>query len=58
MGVDVTREICARIGSARQAFEEMKRPIFLNKRFAYTSEDATLSESHHVKALVWMCSLE
>jgi len=32
MNVDVSKEIRARIGSARQAFEEMKKPLFLNKR--------------------------
>ena len=32
MGLDITKEIEARLGSARQAFEEMKLAIFLNKR--------------------------
>ena len=34
MNVDVGREIRARIGSARQAFEEMKKPLFVNKRLS------------------------
>ena len=32
MGLDITKEIEARLGSARQAFGEMKLAIFLNKR--------------------------
>ena len=31
MDADLEQEITARIGSARQAFEEVKRQIFLNK---------------------------
>ena len=31
MNVDITKEIAVRLGAARQAFEEMKRPIFKNK---------------------------
>ena len=31
MDADLDQEISARIGSARQAFDEVKRPVFLNK---------------------------
>ena len=32
MGLDINKEVNARLGSARQAFEEMKHTIYLNKR--------------------------
>ena len=51
MNIDVGREIRARLGAARQAFEEMKKPLFLNK-------NAVVSEPYPLSAALWLCSLD
>ena len=56
MSVDVTKEISARIGSARQAFEEMKRPIFLNKRLPIPAR-MQLFQSLIMSRLLYGCAV-
>ena len=56
MNVDMEKEICARLGSARQAFEEMKNQIFLNKRLPLAAR-IQLFHSLILSRLLYGCAI-
>lgn len=56
MNVDITKEIAVRLGAARQAFEEMKKPIFLNKRLPVTAR-IQLFQSLILSRLLYGCAV-
>ena len=55
MNVDMEKEITARLGSARQAFEEMKNQVFLNKRLYEAS--LQLFHSLILSRLLYGCTI-
>ena len=56
VGLDVQAEIAARMCSARQAFEEMKVPIFLNKRLPVPAR-LQLFQSLILSRLLYGCAV-
>ena len=56
MNIDVSKEIGARISSARQAFEEMKKPLFLNKRLPVAAR-MQLFQSLILSRLLYGCAV-
>ena len=56
MNIDVSREIRARLGAARQAFEEMKKPLFLNKRLPVAAR-IQLFQSLILSRLLYDCAV-
>ena len=56
MNIDVGREIRARLGAARQAFEEMKKPLFLNKRLPVAAR-IQLFQSLILSRLLYGCAV-
>ena len=56
MGVDVHREIKARIGAARQAFEEMRKPIFANRKLPISAR-LQLFQSLILSRLLYGCAV-
>ena len=56
MNIDMEKEIFVRLGSARQAFEEMKNQVFLNKRLPLAAR-IQLFHSLILSRLLYGCAI-